>query len=82
MKATKARGNVAAVNEGAPWRAVRHDADFAGGDGAGEEIVDDEVDAQHRRMAIGGGVAQIGRRESLCRPVSKTACSVSILDLA
>ena len=38
-------GDVAAVDERAPGRTVRHDAYFASGDCACEEIVDDEVDA-------------------------------------
>src|SRR5437870_3285719 len=55
--------DVLAVDQRAPRTAVAHDADVAFGDGAAEKVVDDEVDAQHRRMAVRSRVAQIGRRE-------------------
>src|SRR6266478_6528190 len=55
--------DVLAMDQRAPRRAVADDADVALGNGAAEKVVDDEVDAQHRRMAVGGRVAQIGRRE-------------------
>src|SRR6516164_8537819 len=48
---------VLAVDQRPPRCAVAHDADVALGDGAAEQVVDDEVDAQHRRMAIGRRVA-------------------------
>src|SRR3984893_194622 len=55
--------DVHTVDQRAPGTAVAHDADVAFGDGAAEKVVDDEVDAQHRRMAVRSRVAQIGRRE-------------------
>src|SRR6516165_3937089 len=55
--------DVLAVDQRAPWCPVAHDADIALGDGAAQQVVDDEVDAQHRRMAVGRRIAQIGRRE-------------------
>jgi hypothetical protein len=55
--------DVLAMDQRAPWCAVAHDANVALGDGAAEQVVDDEVDAQHRRMAIGRRIAQIGRRK-------------------
>src|SRR5271166_263452 len=62
-KSDKRPRDVLAVDQRTPGCAVADDADIALGDGAAEQVVDDEVDAQHRRMAIGRRVAQRGRRE-------------------
>src|SRR6516164_7025044 len=62
-KGDESARDVLAMDQRAPGGAIAHDADIALGDGAGEEVVDDEIDAQHRRMAIGSRVAQISRRE-------------------
>ena len=54
-------GDVAAVDQGPPGRAVGLDPDLAVGHGRGQQVVDDQVDPEHRRVAVGGGVAEIGR---------------------
>ena len=62
-KRDKGAGDIAAVDQRPPWRAVAHDADVTLGDRASQQVVDHQIDAQHRRVAIGGRVAQKGRRE-------------------
>src|SRR5262249_45315151 len=56
-------GDVAAVDQGPPGRAIGLDADLAIGQRRGQEGVDDQVDPQHGRVAVGGGVAEEGRGE-------------------
>ena len=56
-------GDVAAVDQRAPGRAVGLDADLAVGHGRAQQVVDHQVDAEHRRVAVGRGVAEEDRRE-------------------
>lgn len=56
-------GNVANVNDGTPGRAVTFYVNAAGGVGPGDEIVKNDVQAESRGNAIGGGAAEISGRE-------------------
>ena len=58
-------GDVVAVDQGPPRRAVAHDADLAVDERRREQVVDDEVDAEHGRVAVRGRVAEEHRCEAV-----------------
>ena len=60
-------GDIATVDERPPGRAVGLDANLAVGHRRAQEVVDHQVDPEHRRVAIGRGVAEEDRREPVIR---------------
>ena len=75
-------GDVAAVDQGPPGGAVGLDADLAVGHGRAQQVVDHQVDPEHRRVAVGRGVAEEDRRERVIGQRRRRPASVSILDWA
>jgi hypothetical protein len=56
-------GDVAAVDERPPGGAVRLDPDLAVSAGRAQQVVHDEVDAKHGRVAVRRRIAEVGRAE-------------------
>src|SRR5207247_5452819 len=59
--------DVADVNDWSPGASVREEPDRSRGEGPAGQIVQDDVEPQTRRHAVGGGIPQRDRRERVVR---------------